>query len=126
MEKKVLVVEDDATTRFMMTEMLDEIGVDFDVSVDGQDCLERVTADPHNYALVLMDIHMPRVSGVEATAQIRAADTDPPRNINILAVTADAGWHNPDSARAAGFNGVLRKPVSYSRLEETLGRYLAS
>lgn len=122
MNKRILLVEDDSSTRFLLSEMVDELGYEWDAAQDGQACLDLVFDDPDRYDLILMDIHMPIVSGLEASRTIRGADTDPPRSIPIVAVTADAQWHSTSRCHAAGFNGFVGKPVTMERLEDAITR----
>ena len=117
---KVLLVEDDDLSCFMMEEMLEELGLPFEVARNGQDCVEMLTERPHEFNSVLMDIHMPVKTGVEALAEIRSAPNDPPRDLYVVAVTADSAWHSESVAKAQGFNTVLPKPVSMSGLEKVL------
>ena len=117
---RVLLVEDDDLTRFMMTEMLDELGVVVDVAVDGQHCIETLRREPNKYDVVLMDIHMPRKTGLEALQEIRKQPEDPPRGLYVVAVTADPKWHDHSTAREAGFDAVLSKPVSVSSIRNML------
>ncbi len=126
MRNKILLAEDDALTRFMMSEMLDELEFDYDVCKNGEECIQMVSASPGTYALVLMDIHMPQKTGIEATKDIRAADSDPPRSIPIVAITADQHWQNPARCNAAGFDDVMPKPVSMNELEIRIKRCIAA
>ncbi len=123
---KVLLAEDDDLARFMMSEMLDELGFDFDSCADGIECVDRVISEPNSYALVLMDIHMPNRTGIEAAQMIRAIQSDPPNNLPIIAVTADRNWQNPKRASEVGFTDVLPKPVSMNSLSAQLSRFLES
>lgn len=125
MNTKVLLVEDDAITRFMMTEMCSELGYACETVACGQECIDRLEVDPSGIDLILMDIHMPRVSGLDANTHIRNAETDPPKNLPVVAVTADEHWHNVHRCRAAGFNDVLPKPVTLERLRQTFEQYLS-
>ena len=124
MKSRVLVVEDDTITRFMMTEMCDELGYVCETVPGGRECIELVDRDPARFDIIMMDIHMPRVSGLDANTHIRSADTDPPKNLPIVAVTADEHWHNPHRCREAGFNDVLPKPVTLDALRKTFQRYI--
>ena len=124
MTPTILIVEDDTITRFMMTEMCDKLGFRCETVPGGQECIDLVDEDPHRFAMILMDIHMPRVSGLAASQHIRSTRTDPPKNLPIVAVTADEHWHNPHRCKAAGFNGVIAKPVTLGKLSDTLNSLL--
>lgn len=118
MPNRALLVEDDPTVRFMMSEMLEEIGVPFDEAADGQECLDAISAAPDAYSLILMDIHMPEMSGVEAVQLLRGKPSDPPRNIRTIALTADQNWHDEKKARDVGFDGVIAKPVRMKTIQD--------
>lgn len=116
MKPRILVVEDDTITRFMMSEMCHELGYECETVPGGQECIETLDERPTRYALIMMDIHMPSVSGLDAKTHIRNAERDPPKTLPIIAVTADEHWHNVHRCRAVGFNDVLPKPVTFEGL----------
>ena len=114
--QKVLLVEDDFSTQFMMTEMLEAVGVEFEVANDGQECIDRLGANADRFDAVFLDIHMPRKSGLDALSEIRSDAKDPPKNIHIVALTADTSWHNETRIKEVGFNGLLTKPVTMEKI----------
>jgi CheY-like chemotaxis protein len=117
---KILLAEDDQLTRFMMSEMLDELQYDFDVCGNGEECLDLVKLAPAEYAMILMDVHMPLRTGVEATVAIRREAQNPPASIPIIAVTADHSWQDPKRAHDVGFTDVLAKPVTLASLKSQI------
>ncbi len=123
--KKILIVEDDEFNRFMMKSIIEtlDVGMDVDLEEDGAAGCERIEKEPSEYALVLMDIHMPKLSGIAATKRIRANVDDPPCNIPIVAVTADANYHHPLAVEAEGMNGFLAKPIAPGELLGLIDRY---
>ncbi len=125
MNAKILVVENDNLTRFMMAEMCRALSLDFEVVSDGQECLDRLDSGPADFDLILMDIHMPRLSGLEASEAIRRNWSDPPKSMPIIAVTADTHWHRRDRCEASGFTSVLPKPVRLESLSAVVQRYAA-
>ena len=119
--RKILVADDDPDTRFMMSEFLDCLGFDHEVVPDGHDCVEELRRNPFTYALVLMDIHMPGISGIEASKMVRRAEEDPPSGIPIVGVTADFAYSEHDNPQKAfGINRMMSKPVKLSQLNETI------
>ncbi|MEL7097998.1 MAG: response regulator [Pseudomonadota bacterium] len=126
MKPTILLAEDDALTRFMMCEMLEEMDYDFEVARNGAECHEMIQRSPENYAVVLMDIHMPHKSGVEVARGIRSSRNDPPSNIPIIAITADHVWTDPTRYNQVGFSDAVQKPVNMVELNEKISRVLAA
>ena len=124
--KKVLLVEDDEFTRFMMKEIIGTLGVDVTLAKDGKEGCDSLFEDPDAYGLVLMDLHMPGMSGIDATDHIRALEQDPPRSVPIIAVTADVNYHDAARVEKLGMNGYASKPVSPGNLLKLIDRYCAA
>ena len=118
--KKVLVVEDDRQSRFMLSEMLADLGYERIEATDGEAAVTTLVEHAGEIALVLMDIHMPGKSGVDATGQIRAHSSNPPRDLPIVAVSADRDWQDPDRVKQHGFTTAISKPIRMSLLRQTL------
>ena len=121
--QKILLVEDDEFTRFMMKEIINTLEVPVDVAVNGEDGCSRIANNPEDYALVLKDIHMPKLSGVGATKMIRSSPNDPPRNVPIIAVTADARYHDQSVVTGYGMDGFISKPVTTGQLQGVIEKY---
>jgi CheY-like chemotaxis protein len=77
------------------------------------------------FDVVLMDLHMPGMDGIEAARRIRAAETDG-RRTPIIALTADAFPESRDACRAAGMDGFVTKPLDRQRLETALARFASA
>ncbi|MCC4299963.1 PAS domain-containing hybrid sensor histidine kinase/response regulator [Aurantimonas coralicida] len=109
----VLVVEDNAINRFVVREMITEAGHRVDEACDG---LEGVTMAGHRaYDLVLMDISMPGMTGIEATVAIRASQ-GPSCNAPIFGLTAHARPEEQARFAEAGMQACLTKPIRMERL----------
>ncbi|MCH2164388.1 MAG: response regulator [Marinovum sp.] len=121
--KKVLLAEDDELTRFMMGEILDTFGFRFDLARDGQECKDMIEANPDSYGIILMDVHMPGISGIDAALAIRKAGQDPPKNIPIYAVTADADYHDNQAVREKGMDGFIRKPIDATEVTTLVSQF---
>jgi CheY-like chemotaxis protein len=109
----VLIVDDNATNRVVAQALCEMFGCTSETAEDGVDALQAV--QERVFDLVLMDIKMPRMDGVQATQAIRAL-TGPARDIPIVALTANA---DPDDARhylAIGMAAVVEKPIKPERL----------
>lgn len=109
----ILIVDDNATNRVVAQALCEMFGCTSETAEDGVEALEAV--QERRFDLILMDIKMPRMDGVQATEAIRAL-TGPARDIPIVALTANA---DPDDARkylAIGMAAVVEKPIKPERL----------
>ncbi|MEO0323348.1 MAG: ATP-binding protein [Myxococcota bacterium] len=121
--RRVLVAEDNAVNATLVRQMLGKLGLEVSVVGNGALAVETQLADPHD--LVLMDLQMPKMDGIEATLALRAAETE--RNlahVPIVALTAHALREDERRTREAGMDGYLSKPVRLPALREALARYL--
>src|SRR5262249_44027319 len=121
---RVLVVDDHPVNREVLVRQLGLLGIASDTSEDGAEALEAWIRG--NYALILADIHMPRMHGYALTQQLRAAEEKGslPRP-RIVAVPANAMKGEEERCLAAGMDGYLAKPVAIDRLRAILERWLS-
>ncbi|MEX0282974.1 MAG: ATP-binding protein [Paracoccaceae bacterium] len=118
---RILIVEDNRNNRIVLRDMLELDGHVVEDAFDGEQGAERVQrAGP--YDLVLMDISMPKMDGIEATRAIRAGEA-PGVHLPIVAITAHAGASETERFLSAGMDDVLVKPISRAALREVLGRF---
>jgi signal transduction histidine kinase/ActR/RegA family two-component response regulator len=110
---RALIVDDHAVNRQMLRLMVEAAGCVAIEATDGLDALEKVQAE--TFDLILMDVRMPRLDGLEATRRIRALSSMVSET-PILAVTADAMPEDAARCLAAGMDAHLAKPVTYERL----------
>jgi CheY-like chemotaxis protein len=115
---RVLVVEDNATNQLVMRSILQRAGCHVDVAVDGQEGV--AAAREHAYGLILMDLQMPVMDGLEATRQIRGG-AGPNRAARIIGLTAAVGENFRAQCLAAGMDAYLPKPVQRGVLLAELG-----
>lgn len=113
----VLIVDDNATNRLVAEAFCDMFGCTCDSAEDGLEALEAVRT--RRYDVVLMDIRMPRMDGVEATRAIRAL-SGPERDTPIVALTANADPEDVARYRVAGMRDVVEKPIKADRLAQAL------
>ena len=109
---RVLLAEDDPISQEISRGLLEEVGLVVDIAEDGQQALEL--AQRHRYALILMDMEMPVLDGVEATQAIRACSLN--QTIPILAMTANAFDKDREVCLAAGMKEHISKPVDPEKL----------
>ena len=90
-------------------------------AVNGQDCLQRIEqAAPDEFDAILMDMQMPVMNGLEATAAIRKLDSETAKHIPIIALTANAYHEDIQKCLAAGMNAHLSKPINIDRAVRTI------
>jgi PAS domain S-box-containing protein len=105
---RILVVDDTAVNRELVKLMLQPLGVEIDEATGGAEGVKAAVS--RAYDLILMDVRMPGVDGLEATRVIRAT-SKLNRRVPILALTADVQAENAEACRAAGMDDVLSKPI---------------
>ena len=123
---RVLVVEDNEVNALVVRGMLEQMGVDAELAVDGQKALARMGQTA--YDLVLMDCQMPVLDGWEATRIWRSRETRlrQMQRVPIVALTASAAAGERERCLEAGMDDYLSKPFSREALGELVDRYLAT
>ena len=119
---RVLLAEDNATNRLVVTSMLERAGHRVDSVANGLEAVQAIQAFP--YDVVLMDMMMPEMDGLTATREIRALASDHAQ-VPIVGLTANALVTDREACLAAGMNGFLTKPISSERLMRGLADALA-
>jgi CheY-like chemotaxis protein len=113
----ILIVDDNATNRLVAEAFCDMFGCTSDSAEDGVEALEAMSV--RRYDVVLMDIRMPRMDGVEATCAIRALP-GPERDTPVFALTANADTDDVRRYIEVGMLGVIEKPIKADRLSAAL------
>ena len=114
---RILVAEDNTSNQLVMRELLRNTGVSLVFACNGREALEAVQKGG-KFDLVLMDMQMPEMDGLEATVRIRALPGVV--QVPIVALTANASVKDQEDCRAAGMNGYLSKPVERNLLFEAI------
>lgn len=123
---RVLLVEDNDLNAEIAQFTLDRAGAIVTHAKDGESAVETFAASaPHEYDVVLMDIMMPGIDGLEATRRIRALDREDAATTPIIAVSANAFADDRRLSREAGMDAHLSKPVSAQELVEALAHLAA-
>lgn len=118
---RVLVAEDEADNRILVRELLEQAGLSVDLAEDGRTAIEHARERPH--ALILMDLHMPGIDGIEAARAIRALPDH--RHTPIVALTANVTAEARALCLAAGINEHVAKPFTAEQLYAVVLRWLA-
>ena len=104
--------------------MLEDAGVTVVNAENGQQALDLFSASPAGtFDGILMDVMMPVMDGLEATAAIRALDRPDAKTVPIIAMTANAFAEDVEKSKAAGMNAHLAKPVDLQKLLQVLTAY---
>jgi PAS domain S-box-containing protein len=118
--ERVLVAEDNRVNLKVALLMLKKLGFEPDVVGDGIEVIEAVRRQ--HYDIILMDVQMPGMDGLEATRRIRAGAAGRPDPVWIIAVTANAMEGDRETCMAAGMNDYVTKPINILELEWALVR----
>jgi CheY-like chemotaxis protein len=115
---RVLLAEDNAVNQKLALRLLERIGLAPDVVGDGRAAVDAIGAA--EYDVVLMDVQMPEMDGLEATRQVRRRWPD--RRIRIIGLTANAMAGDREACLAAGMDDYVSKPIRPEELEAALAR----
>ena len=119
---RVLLAEDEAVNRISFQRLLEKAGYPVNVATNGQEALKLLREQ--EFDVILMDIQMPVMDGVEATKHIRTSGTSN-ANIPIIAMTAYTMTGDKEKFLAAEMNDYISKPVDMKELEEVIERVMA-
>jgi signal transduction histidine kinase/CheY-like chemotaxis protein len=119
---KVLVVEDNPINRMVAQRLLERTGCEVVLAVDGADGLAMVTSSTPD--LVLMDVQMPGMSGLDATREIRRLP-EPAGSVPVVAMTASSMTGDRERCLESGMNDYLSKPLELEVLEAVMARWLS-
>ena len=120
---RVLLAEDDYINQTVVTALLNQLGLSVTVVGNGREAVDELLAN--HYHLVLMDLQMPGIDGLEATRQIRLLEGNKGK-IPIVALTAHAMEKDREKCRQAGMNDFLSKPIDSDQLNLVLSTHLRS
>ena len=118
--KQVLLVDDNDLNREIVKELLEDSKMIVTEASNGRDALELVSKDASSYDFVLMDLQMPIMDGFESARQIRALKDARKAGVKIIAMTASVTYEDRESAKSAGMNGFIEKPLDLKKLENVV------
>ena len=121
---KFLCAEDNAINAEILEMLLEANGASCTICSNGQEIVDVfASVKPGEYDMILMDVQMPVMDGLEATRRIRSGENPLGRIIPILAMTANAFLEDMQKSREAGMDEHLSKPVDIAALEQTVKRF---
>ncbi|TYK65098.1 hybrid sensor histidine kinase/response regulator [Colwellia echini] len=118
-QQNILLVEDNQINQIIATKLLASLGFNVDVAKDGREAIDMISTN--TYPVVLMDIQMPIMGGVEATIELRKTFSE--EHLKIIALTANVTAEEVDYYASIGMNGHLGKPYEVDKIKEILMRY---
>ena len=122
--KTILVVDDVEINRNIVAAMLSEIeGLTVELAADGKEAVKKFSKAPNLYSLILMDVQMPVMDGLEATKTIRHLNCENAREIPIIAATADVDEKEIELCLKAGMNDYIEKPMAFEKILATAAKH---
>ena len=122
---RVLAAEDNSLNSEILKFILEDMGMSVENACDGKEAVDKFTASEKGYYdLIIMDIMMPVMNGLEAAHAIRTTDHPDHKKIPIIAISANAFDEDIRRSLASGMNAHLSKPIEVDKLRETLGKLL--
>lgn len=122
---RVLVVEDNIINAEIVTVLLENNGAIVENAFNGKEAVDKFTASSEgHFSLILMDIQMPVMNGIEACRAIRELRRSDAESVLIIGLSANAFSEDAENAKKHGMNGYLSKPVDIEKLSGTIQQYL--
>ena len=118
----VLLAEDNKVNQFVASALLEKLGYRVTVANNGNEAV--ILARDPSVELILKDVQMPGMGGLEATAAVREAERESGRRVPVIALTAHAMAGDRAACIEAGMDGYLTKPIEFDALHDTLARFL--
>jgi signal transduction histidine kinase/CheY-like chemotaxis protein len=122
--KKMLVVEDVEINREIIISLLEDTGISMDCAENGLEAVDMIVEAPDKYDVILMDVQMPNMNGLEATRRIRTLTARRLKYLPIIAMTAHVFKNDIEECLAAGMDDHTGKPVDIDDVLIKLNKYL--
>lgn len=122
MSKKIIVAEDSSVIQNLTKKILTQMNYKIASVKNGQQVLDLLNEGA--YDLILLDIHMPVMDGMECATRIRNLEGDN-KDIPIIAITGNANNYSMKDFESVGINDFIPKPLNYDNLVETVRKYVA-
>jgi CheY-like chemotaxis protein len=124
--RRILLAEDIDINREIVEAILEFTGVTIDHAADGAEALRMYGQSPESYDMIIMDIQMPVIDGLEATKRIRRMDNPLAKTIPIIAMTANVFQDDIEKCLAAGMNGHIGKPLNPADLLHIVKQFICT
>lgn len=121
MARKVLIAEDSSVIQNLTRRILEAQDVQIDSAKNGEEVLKKVESE--TYDLILMDINMPKLDGMECSRKIRAMSDPAKAKMPIVAITGNARNYTEQDFKDAGIDDYLPKPIDFDKLVLTVDKY---
>lgn len=122
MSTKILIVEDDDVNIVIVEYLLQKEGFEVETASNGEEAVDMVRDTNSDYSLILMDIEMPIMDGLDATRAIRTLPKG--RKVPIIALTAHSVEEKLKEIQKAGMNDFLLKPLDQAKTSKLVKKYL--
>ena len=121
MSKNILIAEDSSVILNLTKKILEQENYNISAAKNGQEVLDKLANN--DYDLILMDINMPVLDGMECSRQIRLLADDNKANTPIFAITGNANNYSDEEFKEAGINEYLPKPLNFDQLVTMVNNY---
>jgi CheY-like chemotaxis protein len=121
---RLLLAEDMEINREIVISLLEPVEIEIDCAVNGTEAVKMFSAAPEKYDLILMDLQMPEMDGLEATRRIRNLNIPKAKKVPIVAMTANVFKEDIDKCLSAGMNAHIGKPLDINEMLDVLRFYL--
>lgn len=122
MSKKIIIAEDSSVIQNLTRRILSIQNYEITSVKNGQDLLDEF--EKQEFDLILLDLHMPKVDGMECARRIRDHENETKRNIPIVAITGNAKNYSMEDFKNAGINDYVPKPLNYDAMVEKVKIHL--
>lgn len=121
MSKNILIAEDSSVILNLTKKILEQENYNISAAKNGQEVLDKLANN--DYDLILMDINMPILDGMECSKKIRAMGDQSKSTTPIFAITGNASNYSDEEFKAAGINEYLPKPLNFDQLVTLVNQY---
>ncbi|PLX13329.1 MAG: hypothetical protein C0594_01360 [Marinilabiliales bacterium] len=118
----ILIVDDQVDNQLLLSDFLEALGYGYSVASNGKQALELFIEN--NFDMILMDLEMPVMNGVETTVYIRTHFKGAKANTPIVAITAHCPYDYQEKYSKKGFSDFLSKPYTIDKIESTIHKFL--